>query len=215
MDIEFSQDDVLLPHNKVALCLAMIYILINLYYGIHFLRKPNIKTSIFFAISTALSIDIRIMGIIIFPIIIFFVILRGLRDKKYNLFFPLLLYIITFPLLTILFWPYLWENPLLNFVNVFQTLGSFGWEGYNFYLGSYHKASNLPWHYSIVWIFLTIPTLYVFLFFCGLLTYLSRFLKRILKIEENNLNDFWKSQIELEDLIYHLLFFYHLVLAYS
>ncbi len=33
MDIEFSQDDVLLPHNKVALCLAMIYILINLYYG--------------------------------------------------------------------------------------------------------------------------------------------------------------------------------------
>ena len=53
---------------------------INLYYGIHFLKSPSLKNSILFSFTTALAIDIRIMGIIIVPTIIFLTYLRYLRD---------------------------------------------------------------------------------------------------------------------------------------
>ena len=53
---------------------------------------------------------------------------------------------------TILFWPYLWENPLNNFTQIFMNLSSFDWEGYNFYFGDYHEGKNMPWHYILVWI---------------------------------------------------------------
>ena len=56
---------------------------INLYYGIHFLKLPSLKNSILFSFITALAIDIRIMGIIIVPIIIFFTYLKYLRNKNF------------------------------------------------------------------------------------------------------------------------------------
>ena len=187
--------------------LFMSLFTINLYYGIHFLKSPSLKNSILFSLTTALTIDIRIMGIIIVPIIVFFLYLKYLRTKNFKIFTGVSTYLILFPLLTILFWPYLWESPFTHFIQVFKSLSSFSAGGYNFYLGNYYEYSRVPWHYIFIWIGITTPIFYLVLFILGFTNYILRIKERIFKITNgNSLNDFWRGENELEDLIYCLLF---------
>ena len=180
---------------------------INLYYGIHFLKSPSLKNSILFSFTTALAIDIRIMGIIIAPVIVFLTYLKYLRNKNFKISTGIPTYLILFPLLTILFWPYLWENPLIHFIQNFISLSSYGALRYAFYLGNYYESVNLPWSYIFVWMGITIPLFYLALFFIGFTNYTLRIKNRILKITNNNsLNDFWRGEAELQDLIYYILF---------
>ena len=180
---------------------------INLYYGIHFLKSPSLKNSILFSFTTALAIDIRIMGIIIVPTIIFLTYLKYLINKNFKITTSISTYLILFPLLTILFWPYLWENPFTHFAQVFKILSSFPLGSYNFYLGDYYETSNLPWHYIFVWIGITTPVFYLVLFILGFSNYTLRLKKRISKIANNDsLNNFWRGEAELQDLIYYVLF---------
>ena len=57
-------------NHKDILFLSLF--IINLYYGIHFLKTQSIKNSILFSFTSALAVYIRIMGIIIAPVIVFF-----------------------------------------------------------------------------------------------------------------------------------------------
>ena len=108
---------------------------------------------------------------------------------------------------TILFWPYLWSNPLVNFYKAFATFNNFPHEGYNFYLGNYHLSSNPPWHYSLTWIFITTPLLYVSLFLLGFILYTSKFFNNLKKfIKNEDFNQILKDESNGEDLIYYLLF---------
>jgi len=179
--------------------------IISLYYGINFYRVTTIKNAILFAITTALSIDIRIMGIIIVPIITSLTIIKNFKQK--NIFLYLIIYIFLLIFFTILFWPYLWENPLINFLAVFKTLSAFGHEGYNFYLGKYHLSSDVPWHYTFVWILITTPVFYIMLFLYGFLNYSSE-LYKITKsyIKTNNIGIFITDKSRGEDLIHFSLF---------
>ena len=193
-------------YNQKDILFLSLFI-INLYYGMHFLKSPSLKNSILFSFTTALAIDIRIMGIIIAPIIVFVAYLKYLRNKNFKISAGISTYLILFPLLTILFWPYLWENPFTHFVQVFKILSSYPLRGYTFYLGDYYEISNLPWHYIFVWIGITTPVFYLALFILGFSNYTLRLKKRISKIANyNSLNDFWRGEAELQDLIYYVLF---------
>tara|TARA_B100001123_G_C15238563_1_gene998162 strand:+ start:46 stop:1653 length:1608 start_codon:yes stop_codon:yes gene_type:complete len=173
--------------------------IINLYYGINFLKNPNFKNSLLFSITTALAIDIRIMGIIIIPVIILATYIKYSKNIKKILPF-LLSYFILLPLFIVIFWPYLWENPIMNFIKVFGTLSSFPHTGYNFYLGDYHLASYTPWHYIFVWIFITTPILYLLLFIYGFFN-LSLYI-----IKTNNLHSKLRKNTRIEDLVFYFLF---------
>ena len=171
------------------------------------MKSPSLKNSILFSLTTALSIDIAIMGIIIAPVIIFFTLLKHLRSKNFKISTGILTYLILFPLLTILFWPFLWENPFVHFIQVFKLLSSYISVGYNFYLGDYHDTSNVPWHYVFVWIGITTPIFYLALFIFSFANYTLRIQKRIFKItSDDSLNDFWRGESELQDLIIYILF---------
>ena len=147
------------------------------------------------------------MGIIIAPLIILLCYLKYLRNKNFKIFKGISIYLICFPLITTLFWPYLWENPIINFLEVFKILGNYNWDGYILYLGKYYPAYILPWHYPLVWISITTPFFYLFLFLYGFVNYTLRIKNRLFRIEkDNNLNDFWRGDNELQDLIYFVLF---------
>ena len=168
-------------NHKDILFLSLF--IINLYYGIHFLKSPTLKNSILFSLTTALAIDIRIMGIIIAPIIVFFTYLKYLRNKKFKIFNGIVTYLILFPLLTILFWPYLWENPFIHFAKIFINLSSYTLVIYNLYLGDYYESTNVPWHYIFVWIGITTPIFYLVLFFIGFINYTLKIKKESSKYQ--------------------------------
>ena len=194
-------------NSKDILFLSMF--IINIYYATIFLKGPTLKNSIFLSIATALAIDMRIMGLILIPIVLFFIYVKYSKNKMKNYIFYTPVYILLSSFLIILFWPYLWSNPLSNLVEVFNIMSNYGvrWGGYNLYFGKYILASNLPWHYTFVWIFITTPIFYSLLFLYGFLSISLRFIKRFSEIsQESNSKDLWSGNNELADLFHYLIF---------
>ena len=195
-------------YNTKDICLMSLFI-INLFTAINFIEKPNIKTAIIFAIISSLTIDVRILGFFL-PVLIFLIyiinILRN-NDFRKNKILPLLFFLISLPFLIILFWPYLWGDPVGNFIEAFIGLSKHTFFGYNFYFGEYISARNVPWHYPIVWIFITTPIVYLLLFIIGFVFIFYRLIKRLIKIEKNDSYiDLWRGKKELQDLIFFLTF---------
>jgi hypothetical protein len=71
---------------------------------------------------------------------------------------------------TVLLWPTLWRDPLANFVRVFEGMRNFPWEATVVYLGRAHWSTALPWHYTLVWIGVSTPFVYLVLSCVGLAT---------------------------------------------
>ena len=194
-------------NNKDIIFMSIF--LISLYLGIIFLEKPNLKNSILFSLLSALSFDVRIMGAILPVLILFFYIIKILRNKNFdkNSTLPLISFLILTPIFVVAFWPYLWTETLDGFLNLFKNLSNKEMFVYNFYFGEHVSAQNLPWHYSIVWLFITTPIFYLAFFSFGFFIISIRFIKRLIKIEKNDSYiDLWRGDKELQDLIFLAIF---------
>ena len=99
----------------------------------------------------------------------------------------------------IFFGPYLWESPVEGILNSLKTFSGFGWNNYVFYLGDYIKATNLPWHYIPVWIFVTMPIFYLIFFISGLIKITYDFIKNILSLDEGPDKKIWISINQKKD----------------
>ena len=187
------------PQDILFLSLTII----NMYTGINFLKKPNLKNTIIFSISSALAIDTRIMGFISFFTILFLFFLKLLRSKiflKTNLKYIFYVAPITF-FFIVLFWPYLWNDPLNNFIFAISKLTSAYFLVTNLYFGEYISSISIPWHYHIVWILITSPVIIIVLFFVGFYVALFRIFKRLFELD-NNLNDVWRGDNEMSDIYF-------------
>jgi len=194
-------------NNKDIIFMSLF--IINLYTSINFLEKQNFKNSIICSIVSALTINVRILGLIL-PILVFIIyiinILRNTNSKK-KILKPLILFLILLPFFVFLFWPYLWENPIDNLLYSLKYLNKHSLDIYDFYLGQYNFLGNAPWHYHLVWIFVSTPLLYILLFIIGFIFIFRRIIKRLLKIKKNDsYDDLWRSSNELQDLIFFLTF---------
>ena len=196
-------------YNNKDLAFMSLFI-ISLYCGLKFIYKPNFKHAISFAFTSALATDLRLMGIFLPVLSIFFILIISLRNKSFinkNLL-PISLFLFLTPSFIIIFWPYLWSDPLLNFFIAFKKFSAFPWMGKNLYFGEYIDANFVPWHYSLVWITITTPFVYTLFFILGFFMILKRFTKRLLSIEENKkYNDLWRGKKEMLDFMIFLNFF--------
>ena len=93
-------------------------------------------------------------------------------------------------------------------------MSGYQWRGGIFYLNEYISALNLPWHYPIVWILISTPILYLFLFFLGSYLILMRFLKRFINLsEKKKFNDIYRGNKERMDIIIFFILFTTLFLV--
>jgi hypothetical protein len=60
---------------------------------------------------------------------------------------PLVLYWVIAGVATYLTWPFLWSAPLKHFLETFQTMGDFPWEGEVLYRGMVFGSDNIPLTY--------------------------------------------------------------------
>ena len=104
--------------SKDVIFLSLITI--ALFYGFKLLNNFNSRNIILFSIFSAIATGSRIIGIFL-PISILAIIVFDMLDKKINLIsiYKVFLLIGLYFIFTILFWPYLWENPLTNFFKAF------------------------------------------------------------------------------------------------
>lgn len=145
--------------------------IISMYTLIQYLNKKTLLRTITHAIVCAILIDIRIVGIIVpFFTLIFIVADMLFKKSKWeenrSVITNFGIYIFIMGSLVILFWPALWENPIREFINSFRLLSRYPWQSSSLYLGNYIEGAP-PWHYILVWIFISTPILYSVCFFIG------------------------------------------------
>lgn len=187
----------------------MSFSVFAIFFAMRLLKNYKTKNIILFSLFSALATDIRTMGIFFIFLFFIFFIIESLETKNFfkeKLKFIFLLLILYF-LFVFIFWPYLWSDPLNNFALSFKSFKNYGWGGSILYLGNFINAQYLPWHYSLVWIFISNPIIYSVLLIIGSLKIFHIFSNNFLKISEKNPNQkLWLNSNEKVDL-FLLLFF--------
>lgn len=155
-------------NDKDAVFMALFAIAMNT--GVRFLLRPTLGRAAWHALACALAIDVRIMGILLPLYTLVLLAWRGLRGEVRwgQVATSSLLYGGLLAGLVVLCWPYLWPAPLQNFLEAFANMQSFRWTGTVLYNGVDIPATDLPWHYALVWLGITTPVLYLLSALLGL-----------------------------------------------
>ncbi|MCK9196066.1 MAG: hypothetical protein M0P16_03705 [Syntrophales bacterium] len=177
--------------------------IISIYFFIRYLNRKTLVNSLLFALATALVVDQRITGIFI-PFLAVFV--TGIDEMKagrtfnnlHKRLFPLFIYLTSFSFFMVLFWPYLWESPVRNFINAFWGMNRFPISYYVLYLGTFIRSTEVPWHYIPLWILITTPIIYTFFFLIGFFLSIQGMIK--------NRNKLYSNDKERQDFLFILLF---------
>jgi hypothetical protein len=168
---------------------------------ISFVLQPRVKTALIHALATAVAIDVRLMALLLVAVSVMLLIIRLIRRELQlrRTCLVLAVYMLVAFGLVILMWPYLWSSPLLNFWEAFRHMRRFRWGAEVRYMGAFIRAKALPWHYSLTWISITTPVLYLALFVIGVYAICRQIVARGMKL--------WQDDGELQDLVFLGLFF--------
>lgn len=143
--------------------------IISIYTLLIYLKERTVTTAIIHAILCAFLIDLRVVGILVPALTSIFLVMdiilvESYRKEWFKALKSWFVYGLCLVFLTILFWPYLWEQPFTKFAEAYKVMSHYNWGGTVLYLGEYIKADHLPWHYIPVWILITTPILYIVFF---------------------------------------------------
>jgi hypothetical protein len=182
-------------YNSVDIPFLSAYI-ISIYTLLRYLEKKTLFRASLHALTCAILIDIRIPGIFlplctfIFLLADLFVNIKQQKEIK-GIIKTATVFMFLLIVFTVLFWPFLWKDPLRNFIESFR--GSFNAlqvETPLLYLGNVIKIWNAPWHYLPIWIIISTPIFYVLCFFIGCLDLIKQLLIHPLRFYINEKNDF-------------------------
>lgn len=169
--------------------------------AIGFVIKPNWKTALICGLACAIAMDVRVMAVIIPALTIAILAIQVIKKdiRMPQAITCLIAFFASCIIFTILFWPYLWDAPLTNFVQAMLSMSKFRHNPYLIFMGESVRASSLPWFYLPVWIGITTPIIYLGLFIVGVLAIVKALLKNQFRL--------WSNNNELQDLIFLSLFF--------
>ena len=173
-------------YNTIDIYFFSIVIFLN-YFTIKIFYNWNVKNLIFVSLFTALVIDHRIAGIyFLIQNLFFFIFVLKKKFINKELFLYQLFYLITSLFFVYIFWPYLWSDPLNNFVSAFLEMSRWNYKVYSLLNGIEYISDNLPWFYTFFWITITTPVIYLIFFLSGIF-YLSFELKKTFDTKSQNL----------------------------
>jgi tetratricopeptide (TPR) repeat protein len=165
------------------------------------------KPRLFFILGLAVgyATSIRIMGVMLGSIILFFLALDLVTDlvKKEpakRQLLNILFYSVGFCLALYLGWPYLWRHPIQNFLESFSALAHYAlWKGSVLMSGEFIPASKLPWTYFPTWFLISNPEIWLIAGFAGIVWFLIDFIRKPMT--------FLKNTNERQFLVYIACFF--------
>jgi hypothetical protein len=176
---------------------------IAIYFFFKIIDKFSYKNLIIFAFFSALSTHTRIMGIylpIIFLITSFFENLN--KKQKFDFLFKNLLLLLSFLFFLIIFWPYLWSDPIKNFLDIFRSLKVDLVSFKILFNNNYISTEHIPYKYLPTWVIISTPTLHIIFFLLGFFFISKRFIIKFLEIENIPKNkDLWFSFDEKKDFL--------------
>ena len=179
---------------------------IAIYFFFKTIDKFSYKNLIIFSFFSALSTSTRIVGIYLPIIFLTISFLENLNKKqKFDFLSKNLFFFFLFIFFLIISWPYLWSNPIKNFLDIFKSLKVDLISFKILFNGNYISTEYIPYSYLPTWIAISTPALHIILFVSGYFWILKRFIIKFLKIEENiKQKDLWYSSNEKKDFVIFL-----------
>ncbi|WP_188557739.1 hypothetical protein [Hymenobacter glacieicola] len=144
------------------------------------LRQPIWRHAAVHALAVGAAIDVRTMGVLLLGLTVGF---AGLEAwfrpaERRQLATSLAVFVPLTAAVVVAGWPYLWENPVGNFLSAFQSFSRYRAEMLTVYLGQEISIQHLPWHYAPVWLLVTTPLPYSVLFGVGVGVVAAQALRR-------------------------------------
>ena len=149
-------------------------------------KTSNWNSFIISGIIIGLSIVVRV-PIIYLPFIYIIALFAKDFDAKKKYFFAkdtlknILIFFSSTLLSAFVFQPLFWGISYNDLSKIFLTFMDYQWDGFNYYLGQYVSAMNLPWHYIPLWVLITTPLPFIIFFLFGVSTTLHKSLKKLRK----------------------------------
>ena len=174
---------------------------ISFYYFLETIDDFTFKNLFFYSLFCAMAINLRIFAILL-PIFFIFILLIKYSNKikttdfygKIFIFFSFLVFF------SYIFWPYLWSDPALNFVELFKSLKTDLINVKILYFNDYIYNNLLPDTFILNWLVISNPMPQTVFFFLGYIFYTRRFIFRFINIKENSFHaDLWRSKNERQD----------------
>ena len=197
--------------------LFLSFFTFTFYFLIKLIYKFKYKNLLFFGVFCSLSLNLRFFAIIIPIFFVVAILIRNFNTAQFiNNLKKIFFYILCFFISLYIFWPYLWSNPVNNFIDLFLSAKNNLVDVKIFYNSKFISNRILPDTYILNWIFITTPFLQTIFFSSGYLYCLFRFIRRFINVRDDVIqNDLWKSNSEKIDcvfLIYFTLFYFIFIL---
>lgn len=162
-------------HNSKDL-IFLSYLIISIFFGFKLIKKNSFKNIILFTISVALSFGLKIIGILILYSILMIYLFQNelILNQRIKQVIAITLLTMFF---SIIFWPYLWENPILNLKLAFQLFSNFKWNSDIPFIGEFINSSELPWYYIPLFFIITTPPYILIVIFLGVLIFIFQIIK--------------------------------------
>ncbi|MEI8229697.1 MAG: phospholipid carrier-dependent glycosyltransferase [Candidatus Peregrinibacteria bacterium] len=137
---------------------------------VRFAERPTVGRMLLHSVFSALALALRMPALIIPVITVLYFFLHTVTQQQGHLSSDrfrqcvlLVLYFLSLAFATIVFWPFLWDQPLAHFLEAYRYMGHIN--GSAMFLG--HLYANIPWFYIPVWITATVPLMYTVFFLLG------------------------------------------------
>ena len=183
-------------YNPKDIIFMSLFIIATLF-SVKFLRDKNNSSMIFAVFFTSLAVGVRIVGIYLPLITLFFFLFN--TDNTNNKFkiFSSIKYLFLFLGFLVFLWPFLWEDTFLNLLVAFNEFKNYPWKGEILYFGKFINAEFTPWHYFFVWFLLTTPIIFSVIIILGVIYTFFIFFRNLFQIEVIKNNNLWRENYEM------------------
>lgn len=138
-------------------------------------------------------VNLRIMGILLLVFVLFFSVVDLIKTKsngaeRLHIVQGLILFLLGFWVALYFAWPYLYADTFQKFASAFSGMSKFRWYREVLYFGELIKATDVPWHYALVWFAISTPLVYLISGLFGLALAIHYFISRPYRIFDNGLD---------------------------
>ncbi len=148
--------------------------------------KKTLSAAVLHGCICGILIGIRLMGIVI-PALTLIMLLYLLIENNNNIRKVAItgfIFLISTVIFTIIFWPILWQHPFHHFNAAWNEMSKFPWDKEILFDGKYYNSGSLPWYYTLKWIFISTPLLYLLVGTTGIIiTFYNFITKKLFSFE--------------------------------
>jgi hypothetical protein len=160
------------------------FFVIAIYFQMQYFQKSTWQRALPFAITSALAIDVRILGIMLPATTGLLTLISVYQTEGLSSQFlkkipkAFWIYVASLIGFIILFMPILWHKPLY-FMDIFEHMSHFRWNSLVLFRGEQIIATDLPRSYLPIWIFISSPLAYSLAGFIGICSIIGFILKNL------------------------------------